>query len=330
MAASEAARYAPHRPFAIALHELRAAWTREADLKAELAVLEPSAARLVDVVRITAERDRTLPALKDAYQRAHRAAEAASADLARIDADVTAHAADITAALRREWNDQRPSAARAAHLVTNGPGRFGQRLLAVRAASEELARWSTRWQPYLPDMPTRTEQVVRYAVGYDNPFRVREAFDQHARTAAEHARPDYAIARTHAQATTEQRDIASGKYSEARGRFGLQLYQYGSLAHLADPNAQLVETNEAIVEARHDLAAVRDRAGDLLSEPALRTLSPDAIAIQREAWTIDRDYQRRAAHHVLAPHRDAHARSVAFTPHPYEPREPEHSRGISR
>lgn len=158
-AAEAAAHYAPHRPVEIALYELRAAWTAEADLAATECQLESRAAMLADVVALTTQRDATVPALKDAYEQTQLAADDAKEQVDQLEAEIAAQAAGLAATLQQDWDRQRSDARHAAQIVYAGNGRLGQHLIAVRRATEHLAAWSIRWQPYLPTMPTGTDRV---------------------------------------------------------------------------------------------------------------------------------------------------------------------------
>jgi hypothetical protein len=328
-AGNEAARYASQRPVGLALRELCAAWTVEADLAMQLSRLEKRAVILDDIVVLTARRDATVPALKDAYQRARQAADAAAQGADQLDAEVAAHAADLARDLQTDWDRQRPAATRAAQIVHAGTGRLGQHLISMRRAAEDLAAWSLRWQPYLPAMPTRTEDIASFASRPDDAFRIREAFERDAREAAERARPDYQSACTAAAAASDQLDHASRDYTDARAHYSVPLSRYGRLAHLDDPAGQRDEIQARVAEVRAQLAGVRDQIRGLLSEPALRTLPHDRISDERDTWSIERSAIRETASRRAA-QRSADQRMHDRSPEVWTPPEPEYSRGIGR
>jgi hypothetical protein len=333
-AAAEAARYAPHRPLQVALDELRRAWREEADLADQLGKLEPIAAAMADVVAICAERDATVPALKRTYQQAQDVAADASAVAERIEAEIAAHAAGLAAALAREWDQQRSAATRAAQTLAAGPGRLGVHLAAVRRASEELFAWSVRWQPHLPAMPTRLEDITRYARWPQDAERLREAFGVSARQAAEHARPDYSAAVADRAAADQRRDVAWRRYSDARDHYGRQLWPHGNLGRLADPAGYRDEVEHTIGELRGALATTRDALTALRSEPALRVLPAERIAHERDTWAVERDDAQRLArrasvHRYVAPRPADLPYVPSVTPEPWTPA-PRHSHGIGR
>ncbi|MGH8860940.1 MAG: TrwC relaxase, partial [Jatrophihabitantaceae bacterium] len=287
-AAREAACYARHRPLEIALHELHAAWTAEASADSDLTDLQRRRVLLADVVALTREHDRIVPPLKAAYQRALLAAVDLSGPAAGAEARVSAQAARIADGLRREWEQERPAAARAGYVVLDGIGRLGQRLWEVRRATEELARWSVRWQPYLPEMPTSTERVAHYATYPRDPSRILDAFARHALQVAEQANPGYRRAQEHADAAISRRDQAWRAYRDAQDRFNLS--GYGALAHLDDPAGRLAEVDHDIAAARGRLDSARGQIAGLRAEPALRSQPAEVLELARADWQADRDH----------------------------------------
>jgi hypothetical protein len=334
LAAAEAARYAPHRPVELALQELRDAWYDEADLAEQLARLEPIATAMVDVLQVVAERDATLPALREAYQQAQQTATAAAAVAERVEAEVAAHAGDLAAALAREWDEQRPAATSAAQTLAAGLGRLGLHLPAVRRAGEDLFAWSVRWQPHLPAMPTRLEAITRFALWPDNPERLHDAFGDSARQTAEHARPDYPTAVAEHAAATARHNQARRAYHDARDHYGMQLWRHGNLGRLPDPAGYHDEVEHTMGELRAALATTRDTITALLAEPTLRVLTADRIAHERDSWTVERDTAQQLARHALtyryaAPRRADLPQVPTVASEPWRPA-PQHPRGISR
>ena len=311
------------------MHELREAWSDETDLAAELAELDSCASVLAEVVALTSQRDAIVPPLKEASQQAQLAAASAMQHAEQLEAEVASYAADLTQVLQHDWDQQRPGATRAAHAVHAGNGRLGHRWAAVRSANEELGRWSTCWQPYLPAMPTRTEDIVRFASGPDNPLRIREAFERYARGVAEQARPEFAAAQADAAAAAARRDEAWRACHEASSRYILHLSRYGSMANIEDPAGYRRNVESAAAEARTELASVRARLEALLTEPALRALPPDRINDQRAVWSVERHAAQQAIYRRSA-QLDADARIPSIKPEPWTPAGPQPSRGISR
>jgi hypothetical protein len=57
-------------------------------------------------------------------------------------------------------------------------------------------------------MPTRTEDIAAFAAWFDDIPRIHAAFDQYARTVAEHAHPNCRAARAAADRAIQNRDDA--------------------------------------------------------------------------------------------------------------------------
>jgi len=293
LAAQEAARYAELRPPDEVFAELHRAWTVEEDCLEQLTRAERRREMLADVVALTHDRDATAPALKQAYQDARVTAERASARAASLDAAVSAHATQIADSLQREWDEQRNQARHAAQIVRDGSGRLGQRRSAVNRATEDLARWSANWQPYLQTMPTRSQDVVAFAAWFDDTPRIRSTFEQYARAVAEHARPEYGAARADADTATRHRDESGRAWHAARAHYDLHLSYYGSLAHHLDPTSYLAEVEQRITATRTQADSARTRVASLLAEPTIGALPVDQITAERDTWRADRDTHAR-------------------------------------
>ncbi|PZS13414.1 MAG: TrwC relaxase, partial [Pseudonocardiales bacterium] len=328
LAQQEAARYAPHRPLDLSLAELHAAWTREQNSFERLVAAEQRRDLLINAVALTTERDTTVPELKQNYHDARLAAVDAKTHLQRVEAVVSAHAEDLATVLAREWDQQREPARHAARTVREGTGLFGRG--AVTGATEHLRQWAGRWQPYLPDMPTTTNDVVARAARFDNTPDVHDALHRHARHVAEHAHHNHATAHTDAATSARRRDQAWRTWHDTQTGLDLQLSSLGRLAHHPNPTRLLTETVHAITagQAEHDTA--QQRVVALLGEPALRSLPADRITSEREQWSADRDHaaeQRRA----VSAQRDADSTPrLSRDPNADYLAAPEHDRGISR
>jgi exodeoxyribonuclease V alpha subunit len=335
LATREAERYARLRPLDQVLTELHRAWTTEEDSLEALAALERRRDLLADIVSLTRDRDATVPALNQAYVDALLTAERAATRAETLEATVAAHAAQLTDAIQGRWNEQRDAARNAAQIVHVGPGRLGQRQLAVRRATEDLARWSTAWQPYLPAMPTRTSDVAAFAAGWlaDSP-RIRDAFEQHARALAGHAHPEHHTARADAQTAVQRRDRAWRTWQDTRAHYDLHLSFYGQLGDHRDPDGYLAETEQSVTVTRGRLDTAQERVTALLAEPTLRTLPTERITAEREQWRAARDDHaaQEAEQAQRVPYRAAYVSyEHDFTPSPAPSRPaPAPSRGISR
>ena len=247
LAQQEAARYAQLRPLEQVLAELHHAWTVEADCVQRLADAEQCRDMLTDIVALTRDRDATLPALEQAYQDARASAEHATAASAnQLESIVSAHASRAhrcpDSCVGRA-TDMRP--ARPREPFATGQAGSANAAPPCNQAAEDLARWSASWQPYLPTMPTRTEDVVAFADWFDDTPRIHAAFDQYARTAAEHADPEYRDARAAADAAVQHRDDAWRAHHDADAHYRRQLAHYGNLARVEDPASALADVEHS-------------------------------------------------------------------------------------
>jgi exodeoxyribonuclease V alpha subunit len=293
LAEREAVRYAQLRPLDTVLGELRRAWTLEEDCQQRLADAEQRRELLVDVVALTAQRDQTVPVLKQTYHVARISAEQAAVRANQLDAEVSTRTADIAANLQREWEQQRPVAWQAAQIVRDGPGRLGQRRSALKHAGEDLVHWSATWQPYLSTMPNRLEAVVGFAHWFDDTPLIRGCLDQYARKAAEQARPDYVQARASADDATRQRDDALRAFTRADSHYRIALAYYGTLDRVADPTSYLDDLEHTIDSTRAQLTSVQTSLATLHAEPTLRTQPVERIMVERDQWQADRDARSR-------------------------------------
>ena len=298
LAQREAARYAQLRPLDTVLADLREAWTIEQDCLDQLARTQFRRDILSKIVAITRERDATLPALKADYEEARATAARAATRADQLETLVAAHAATITATLHREWDQQRNAATCAAQIVRDGSGRLRLRRRAINDATEDLARWATAWQPYVPAMPTRTEEIAAFAAWFDDIPRIHAAFDQHARTVAEHAHPEYRAARAAAERAIQNRDNAWRTYRDAEQASQPALGAYGQFVHIDDPNRALADVEQTIAQTAHHLTEARARIATVCAEPTLLVQPRSRVSVERAAWAIDRNTQadRIAAH----------------------------------
>jgi hypothetical protein len=141
------------------------------------------------------------------------------------------------------------------------------RLPAVNRAREELARWSVKWQPHLPDMPTHNDQVVHYANRSDNRPRIRQAFEDYAHQHAEATHPERAVIAAAAQVADTELGHALHALYDTKRRHAAQLNRYGSLGHTNDPDAHLERLERAVTTGRTELATVQQQIGRLGADP---------------------------------------------------------------
>ncbi|MDP9092106.1 MAG: relaxase domain-containing protein [Actinomycetota bacterium] len=330
LAASQASRYAQLRPLDQVLGELHRAWSVEADCRQRLADAEQRREHLAEILSLTRERDATAPALGQAYRDARAAAEHATVHADRLEVAVSEHTAEITEGLQRAWDEQRNTARQAAQTVRNGSGRLGQRRAAVNRATEELTRWSATWQPYLPTMPTRTEEIVAFAAWFDDTPTIHAAFDRHARTDAEHTHPNYQQSRDAADAAVGHRDDTWRAWLDTDTYYRVHLAQYGNLAHIENPAGALADVEHTITSTTAQLSTAQTTVAALLAEPTLRSQPGDRLTTERNTWRVERDTRARNqyAHNarVDADIQQCRHDHQAWVPHS----RPEQSPGIHR
>jgi exodeoxyribonuclease V alpha subunit len=312
LAAREADRYARQRPLDDVLDELRQAWTVRANAQARLADARERRDLLRDVVAIIERRDAVLPDLQRAYVGARATAESSAAQLRQLEPVIAAHANDLAATFKSEWDAQRQSAREAAQTVRHGTGRLGQRRAAVRQAREYIEHWAETWRLYLPAVPIALDQVVSFAAWFDDTPRHHEALDVYARTAAEQAHPDYLAARETAQDASEAKTSVWYELRDAQQHYSMALQHYGALGSVDDPAARLATVGRSIASDEAVLAGANDRINALRAEPTLRAQPPEVVDLARVQWAIERDH--RAAWQAARPN-DDHDQGRSAQPH---------------
>jgi hypothetical protein len=295
-AAQQASGYAAARQLDNVLDELREAWREQADRQRQLQRAGDQRTQLVEVIELRAQRARAVAPLEARYEQARAAAAQASAALERCAAAIDRDAAQIRERLLRDWQTQRERARQAAQAVLAGPGRLGLRTVTVNRATEALARWSIAWQPYLPDMPTDTIRIARFADWADNPHRLHDAFDRHAHREAEHAHPDHAALQVAADATQERERHARGDALKSRSHYDDRLDRYGALGHTERPDQRHAELDEQITSIRGQLTTTNRRVDRLCHEPAVTAQPAGWLATEHQRWQTDHETaQLRAA-----------------------------------
>ena len=282
---------------------MRDAWTIEANAQTRLTDAQHRRDLLRDIVAITEQRDAVVPALQRDLDDARTAADRTAAHLRPLEAAVTGNAEALAATLKSEWEAQRQPARDAAQTVRHGSGRLGQRRAAVREAHEHLDRWAQTWRPYLPAMPAEVDQVVSFAAWFDDTPRHHELFDAYARTAAEHADPDYFSARDAASDASHAKSEAWHELRDAEQHYAMALQHHGILGTVDDPHAHLADVDQAIATDSSALASARDQIAALRAEPTLRAHPDDVVDTARDLWTLNREQRaswlavRAAAEH---------------------------------
>ena len=168
-----------------------------------------------------------------------------------------------------------------------GSGRLGLRLGRVNRATETLARWSITWQPYLPDMPTSTIAIARYASWPHDGNRVADAFDEYARAQAQHTHPDHHALQQAAKDAEQRRRQVRREESDLHSHLHARLLRYGALAYADDPEQRLAQAQWLVSDSEARLAATGRRIDRLTREPALAGQAPGWLERQRDRWHAD-------------------------------------------
>jgi hypothetical protein len=277
----------------LALADLHAVWTIEADTRAYLVRAMSERDRLREFVTVKADYDTALAPLDAAWRQAQQAAvrarEQAESFGHLVDTDATRYAGQLTG----RWDELRPTVRETARTVLDGPGRFGLHRRAVQQAEVELQQWVETWRPVIPDLPAEPTLLARVAAGYDGSW-VHDAIPTYARAAAQHAHPEHRAAVQTAQAVAEQARQAETTYRQTADAYDRQLIRYGSFAVTRDPQALLASTEQHVAALTDHHNAARAQIKTLLGEPALRSLPNERLKTERDAWQHDRDSQRQA------------------------------------
>ncbi len=287
LAARQSAGYTPARSLDRVLDDLREAWSEQADRQRELQRDTALRDRVAEVIALREHRDQALTPLEAREAQARASAEHARAQADRSQAAVDHHAHQIRDRLLQDWNQQREQARHAGQMVLAGPGRLGHRLLAVNRATEALAKWSTSWQPYLPDMPTSTTAIAYFATRWHDQQRITDAFDQVARTQAEHAHPDHHATHQVAETAEQQWRQLRHETFELRSHYDNRLFGYGRLAHADDLDQRLDQADQQIGDSRTRLDRVNRRLHRLAHEPTITAQPEGWLERKHENWRAD-------------------------------------------
>jgi exodeoxyribonuclease V alpha subunit len=319
--------YRPARPLDQVRAELHEAWREQARAQRELDQATALRERLTQIAALQAERDQALAPLKDRHEQAQQQAEQARAAADHSAALIDQHAAQIRAQLTAQWQAQHEAATRAAYTVQKGPGRLGLHLVAVNRATEDLARWSLTWQPYLPDMPTDTHGIALYAIWRDNPDRLDAAFDRYARHEAERAHPEHPALQQAAEHAERQQDEAWRQLGDRQYRWAERLVEYGSYGYREDAAQDLDELQPRLAGAELRLSVVERRLDQLAAEPAVGAQPDGWLPREQQRWQRAEDaaeqtrqHERELAHQqpaydVYAEHDYGIPQSGSYTPY---------------
>lgn len=287
LAAADVDRYGGNRPLDRVLADLRHAWRTEADLSDRLSTIEVWRDQLAAIVPLRDEVDRDLAHHQQALDQASDVAEHAQARLVQVDAALTADAARLTAALHQAWRTGLPDASRAAQTVHAGAGPLGVHRTRVRHARADLKAWADTWRTVLPGLPsdpdTLTRQLVQQQHHTETP-QIGEAFASHARQTAERNHPELQQARHDVAAATGRAADAHAAYTEAAQTRARRLDVHGVDGYIADPARRYADLQRHTDDLSSQLQKARARVRALQLEPAIRTLPPDRLITEHDAW----------------------------------------------
>jgi len=285
------------RRLAKILDQLGAAWTDQARAGEQLQWLEPLLARARADAAHQTQAERILAPLTEQLHTTTAAAQAAEAQAATVRALLEQRAQTIKAALRPDWDTDRPLAAEAARTLNAGPGRFGRGRATVADAQRLLDQWATKWAPVKPQL-SDPAAAARFAAGHPANDRIEDALHRYAHQRAATQLPDHLqVIRGGEQARQDAQDAA-----DAYQQTSAALSQRESLRHahsgyrdLADDLPRLTEQTTT---TRERLEAAQDRITRLSRDPAIAA-HPDGETIltaARNTWqTGDTHTQNQAA-----------------------------------
>ena len=286
-AAQQATGYTVARPLHQVLADLRDAWNQQADRQRELQRATALRERLAEMIALREQRDRALAVLDPRREQAQAAARRARAEADRSAAVIDRHAEQLRDRLLQHWHEQHQYAQDAARTVLAGPGRLGQRLFAVNRATETLARWSTDWQPYLPEMPTSTDRIARFATWSSDGHRIVDALYDYARAQAQRARPEHADLQQASEAA-EQRHLQAWRDADrVHSHYETYRIRHGALGYADDLDQRLEQADQQVDAGQTRLDHVNRRLDRLSREPAIASQPGDWLDNHYERWRAD-------------------------------------------
>ncbi|WP_091158917.1 MobF family relaxase [Geodermatophilus africanus] len=289
-AAREAARYAQPRSLAQALADLRSAWTAEQRCLDQLAVVRSRRDLLSGIAALEADQVDRLAALQVACGRAELDVEHARE---RTEASATAVAAEadrVRGELLATWDAQRGTAAEAARIVLDGPGRFGLRRAAVARAAEQLTTWAHTWRPLLPTMARDPRRIAAFAAAADDRPHLEAAFGSHARSHAESTRPEHVRLTAAADAARAAHDRVRRDLAHAKSQWADRLTRLDATG--SDLTGLQADTAREVAHAEQQLVAARARIEQLRAEAALLGQPADRLIRERDSWRAEHSADR--------------------------------------
>jgi len=277
------------------LDQLGAAWTDQARAGEQLQWLEPLLARARADAAHQTQAERSLAPLREQIHTTTAAAQAAEARAAAARAMLQRRAQAVQAALRPDWDTDRPLAAEAARTLNAGPGRFGRGRATVADAQRLLEQWATKWRPVKPEL-TDPAAAARFAARPPAGDQIQDAIHRYAHQRAADQLPQQIQAIRAGEHAARDAQDAADAYQQTSA--ALRQHQAARNSGYRDLAEDLPHLNEQTTTARERLAAAQDRAARLSRDPA-STAHPDGetiLAAARNTWqTADSNTQTQAA-----------------------------------
>ena len=322
-AAPYAAESAPDRDGADArlgqvLDQLGAAWTEQARAGEQLQWLQPLLARARTDAAQRAQAERILAPLAEQMHTTAAAAQAAEAQAVAARATLQRRAQAVQAALRPDWDTERPVAAEAARTVNAGPGRFGRGRAAVVDAERLLEQWATKWRPVTPEL-TDPAAAARFAARPPAGDRIQHAIQRYARQRAADQLPQHIQAIRRAEHAARDAQAAADAYQQTSATLSQHQAARHANSGYRDLAEDLPHLSEQTTTTRERLTAAQDRITRLAGHPAIAA-RPDGetiLAAARNTWqTADTHTQAAAerAQRASAQHADQAARRRLHDP----------------
>jgi conjugative relaxase-like TrwC/TraI family protein len=286
------------RRLARVLDELHEQWAIQTQARQQLDTLGP---RLQAAQADANERrhvEQILHPLRERVQTAAEHAEAAEARAETARAGVDERAQQIGAALRGQWDAERPIAAQAAETVREGSGgrmlgRLSGRRRDLRHDQALLEQWGQRWQDVLPELSNPA--VAAHAAGWrDDASRIGAGIDQAAHRQAEQSMPEQMRLIDDAVTARAAARDAQNAYDRGHQQVNGAYLRHASTRGWHNTHAELPEFTRRYQQAQryHDDATARiDQLG---ADPAVRAQpDPDRwLADAHQSWQADYSHQQ--------------------------------------
>jgi exodeoxyribonuclease V alpha subunit len=220
---------------------------------------------------------------------------------------------------------RRLQAQRAAEIVRDGAGRWGQRRRQVRDAHADLAAFAQRWHPALPGLPTDPEELateVRWLHGR----RVEDPINAYVARQVADAHPDADQIRDAERDANTAYNRAEQAASELDEAIYAELRSTGRAGLARNPAGRLRAVAEDLADVERDLRS----ATALHGEPSLRTLPADGLDGEHQRWAADRAARQQAASRAAQQRRQSRQDRRRIEPPPPTRTTPDHGRGIGR